>query len=324
MKLPLVSLVLALACPFVATGCNGGDAAGGADGGGSDASASADAAPMAATCTGKEALPQTNRFMLTVGGLPRTFDVHLPANYDPSKATPVVLNFHGLGSNAGQQQAYSKMIAKSDAEGFIAVHPEGTGARQSWNAGYCCEAAVQNNTDDVAFVRAMLDELESRLCVDKDRVFAAGMSNGGFMSHRLACDLSDRIAAVAPVAGYNVTQACAPGRAVPVLHFHGTSDQTVPYEAGANGFPGVRPSLEAWAQRNGCGATPSESFRMADAHCDSWPSCSGGSEVILCTIDGGGHTWPGAIAIPQLGFTSAAISATDTMWDFFERHPMPR
>ena len=214
MKLPLVSLVLALACPFVATGCNGGDAAGGADGGGSDASASADAAPMAATCTGKEALPQTNRFMLTVGGLPRTFDVHLPANYDPSKATPVVLNFHGLGSNAGQQQAYSKMIAKSDAEGFIAVHPEGTGARQSWNAGYCCEAAVQNNTDDVAFVRAMLDELESRLCVDKDRVFAAGMSNGGFMSHRLACDLSDRIAAVAPVAGYNVTMACAPGRAV--------------------------------------------------------------------------------------------------------------
>ena len=212
-------------------------------------------------------------------------------------------------------------VVETDSAGFIAVHPQGTGNPASWNAGACCSPANDNMVDDVGFVRAMLDKLELDLCVDNARIYSTGMSNGGFLSHRLACELSDRIAAVAPVAGVNGVMTCTPKRPISVMHFHGTADPLVSY-TGSNGLPGAEQTVSDWAMRDHCTDSPLESFRKGDSHCITYKKCDGGAEVILCTVDNGGHTWPGGTAIPGLGNTTTDLSATDAMWDFFLRHPM--
>jgi polyhydroxybutyrate depolymerase len=248
--------------------------------------------------------------------------VHVPSSYAPGSPAPLVLDIHGLTSNAAEQEALSKMNAKSDAKGFLAIYPEGLDS--SWNAGACCGRSASDAVDDVGFLTALLDRAEAELCVDRRRVFATGMSNGAFLSHRLACELSSRIAAVAPVAGVNGMPTCKPSRPVPVFHTHGTLDGLVPYLGSpALGFISVNRSFEEWAARNGCTGDPVETFQKDEASCQTYATCTGGAEVTLCTVRGGGHTWPGGMPVPALGFTSNAISATDRMWDFFVKHPMP-
>jgi polyhydroxybutyrate depolymerase len=268
--------------------------------------------------------PVDATWTISFGGADRTLDVHVPMQYDPSKPTPVVLNFHGYTSNGMQQNVFSGMDAKSDAEGFIAVHPNGTGSSLSWNAGACCGDAATNMVDDVGFVGAIIDKLETDLCVDAARVYATGMSNGGFLSHRLACELSNRIAAVAPVAGVVGIPSCTPARPISVMHFHGTADMLVPYNGDPqNGFPSVPDTFKGWAMRDGCTDEPFVSFQKSDSSCQTYKQCGGGAEVILCTVQNGGHTWPGGLAVPSLGYTTTNLSATDAMWDFFQRHPLP-
>ena len=292
-----------------------------------DAAPTADAAPSeppatTASCTGKSNQPLDATWTLSFGGETRTFDVHVPASYDPTKRSPLVFNFHGYTSDSAQENVLAHMTDKADQVGFVAVHPQGIG--NSWNAGACCGDASAKGIDDVGFVSAMLDRLEKDLCVDTKRVFATGMSNGGFLSHRLACELSDRIAAVAPVAGVLGIPTCKPSRAVPIMHFHGTSDPLVPYTGSTSlGFPAVQKTFEDWAARESCTGTPSETFRNVDAHCSTYSSCAQGSEVTLCTVDNGGHTWPGGTPVPSLGYTTPFLSATDRMWTFFAAHPMP-
>lgn len=277
-----------------------------------------------ALCTGKGELTGDLAWKLDSGGLERTLHVHVPKGYDRAKPAPVVLNFHGLGSNARQQAIVSGMNDKSEKETFIAVHPEGTGASQSWNAGACCGTAASSAVDDIAFVGKMIDELESRLCVDSRRVFATGMSNGGFVSHRLACELSGRIAAVAPVAGVLAIPTCNPTRPMSVFQFHGTLDGLVPYAGNPSmGFPSVMQTLASWAGRNGCSVTPRETSKRGEVTCVTFDGCKDGAEVNLCTAEGGGHTWPGGLPVPALGRTTSDIVATDAMWDFFVKHPLP-
>ncbi len=294
-------------------GAGVGDAGGG---GGADL-------PQVVSCDGKLAQPLDATWKISFGGVDRTFDVHVPASYNPATPMPVVLNFHGLTSNSAQEELLAKTNEKGDAVGFIAVHPQGTGNPASWNAGACCSPANDSMVDDVGFVGAMIDKLELDLCVDPARVFATGMSNGGFLSHRLACELADRIAAVAPVAGVNGLTTCAPKRPISVMHFHGTADPLVPYGGSPQmGFIGVEQSFSDWALRDKCTDSPFESFRKGDSHCATYKQCDGGAEVILCTVDNGGHTWPGGLPIPGLGNTTTDLSATDAMWDFFTRHPL--
>jgi polyhydroxybutyrate depolymerase len=276
------------------------------------------------TCTGKAAQPLDATWTISSGGVDRTFDVHVPASYDPTHRTPVVLDFHGYSSNAAQENLLSGMDAKSDDAGFIAVHPQGTGVTPSWNAGVCCGEAAANGVDDVAFVGDLLDELESRLCVDPTRVYATGMSNGAFLSHRLGCELADRIAAIAPVAGVVGVATCAPSRPIAVMHFHGTADTLVPYDGNPSmGFASVADSFSGWADRDGCTGTPTETFAKGDSSCQTYAQCAGGVEVTLCTVTGGGHTWPGGVPVPSLGYTTTDLSATDAMWTFFQAHPRP-
>ncbi len=298
---------------------DGYDAA--ADGGGAPlGDARAVDAAVSATCVGKSAQPLDATWTVSSKGTGRTARVHVPTSYDPTKRAAVVLNFHGYTSNAAEQELLSQMTPKADKEGFVVVYPEGLS--NSWNAGGCCGTSMSSGVDDVAFVSDLLDALGTKLCVDAHRVFATGMSNGGFLSHRLGCDLSMRIAAIAPVAGVLAPAACDAKRAVPVMDFHGTADSVVPY-AGNASYSSAADTIAAWAKRNGCAGQPVETFRKGDAHCATYATCVDRATTTLCTIDNGGHTWPGGLPIPALGVTTTNLSATDAMWTFFTEHPLP-
>jgi polyhydroxybutyrate depolymerase len=197
---------------------------------------------------------------LSVGDLTRTYLVHVPKSYDGKQPTPVLLVFHGGGSNAEQMVHFCGMNEKADKEGFLVVYPNGTGRLEkllTFNAGNCCGYAMEKKIDDVAFVRALLDDLEKVAKVDSKRIFATGMSNGAMITYRLASELSDRIAAVAPVAGPMGTDTCNSRRPVPVMHFHGTDDDFAPFKGGKGknsisktDFHSVDFSIQAWRKAN--------------------------------------------------------------------------
>jgi len=274
-------------------------------------------------CSGKAMPAHDATWMLDFGGQQRRVDVHLPPGYDPTVPAPLVLNFHGYTSDGAQEALLSEMNAKADAAGFIVLYPYGTGVPLSWDAGACCGQAVQNQIDDIGFVRAVVAGADDKLCVDDARVYATGMSNGGFLSHRIGCELADRFAAIAPVAGVNGMASCSPSRPMPVMHFHGTADPLVPYDGSTSlGFISVPDSFAAWGARDQCSGEPVETYRNGDSHCATYQQCAGGAEVTLCTIDGGGHTWPGGLPVPSLGATTTDLDATDAMWAFFQKHTL--
>ena len=262
---------------------------------------------------------------LMSGGLEREYILYVPASYDGSEAVPLVLNLHGLGSDARSQAAYSGMPAKAEEEGFIAVMPQGTGDEAHWNI---TAVKPRGEPDDVAFIGDLLDALESQLCIDTARVFATGISNGAAMSVRLACSLSDRVVAIAPVAGVYFPLSCSATRPVPVIAFHGTEDEVLPFEGGAvatSGLPtaSVEESVADWAAHNGCDSSPEEQQVTEHVQRQRYSGCEEEATVELYIVEGGGHTWPGSeVDVPPLGATTHEISATDLMWDFFEVHPL--
>ena len=299
------------------SGGGGGDAGPGADAGPGET----DAGPTPPACSIADGLAAGDyEREIDFDGRTRTYHLYVPESYDGTVAVPLVFDFHGYSSNAGQQRLLSGMTTKADEEGFVTVHGEGIGGLQSWNGGACCGDAASMDADDVGLVRAILEEVAADVCIDRRRVFATGMSNGGFLSHRLGCEASDIIAAIAPVAGViGIPQdECTPGRPVPVMHFHGTNDTLVPYGGGgATGSPSVPDTIAGWRTRDGCTDTSTTTFDMGDSTCEAWSECDGGSEVILCTVENGGHWWPGGPG------STSNVDATDSMWDFFVRHPMP-
>jgi polyhydroxybutyrate depolymerase len=272
---------------------------------------------------------------VTVDGNRRSYLVHLPTGYRAGTPTPVVLSFHGGAQDARRQRALTGMDATADQEGFMVVYPEGTpdliGHGRSWNAGSCCARASRIGAPDVAFTSALLDDLASVVSVDPRRVFATGMSNGAMLAYRLACELTSRIAAVAPVAGVLVvTSRCRPDRPISVLAIHGTDDALVPVGGGVGAnrtlgtLPSVADSLAVFKRRDGCPAEPTASTLRQDATVIRHQGCLDGTEVTLCLVDGGGHTWPGGRPLSRGGETSTRTSANDLAWAFFTRHPLPQ
>lgn len=272
--------------------------------------------------------PVDEQRTLVLGGLARTYYVHVPATYAHSP-TPVVLNFHGFGGSALQQQQMTRMNAAADANGFIAIHPDGTGPTKAWNAGACCPPNNPVTVDDVAFTTAMIDEVSSRICVNRKRVYATGFSNGAFMAYRLACELSNRIAAIVPVAGVIGVASCSPARPVPVGHLHGMRDTYVPYDGspsvvGAT-FASVPFSVQSWATINGCSGAPVVTFTNGDTTCYQYGGgCTSGADVAACLSADAGHSWPGALPAEAPGeVTTQSIDATTAMWQFMSRYALP-
>jgi polyhydroxybutyrate depolymerase len=243
----------------------------------------------------------------------------------------IILGYHGFGSNAPEQVALTSMNAVADARGFIVAYPDGIGS--GWNAGDCCTELQTTTVDDVQFTKDLLALLGNQYCLDPRRIYATGMSNGGFMSHRLACEMSDVFAAVAPVAGVLgiPPTSCTPSRAVPIIDFHGTADPVVPYDGGpaAKLVPGVvfrsvPTTMDFWRGADGCLGAPVVTYRSGTATCTRWSDCQGGADVELCTCVGEGHQWPGGLPVPTLGNSTNDVNATARMIDFFVAHPMPR
>jgi polyhydroxybutyrate depolymerase len=239
---------------------------------------------------------------------------------------PLVFNFHGYGSSAGQQIVYGDFRPLADRDTFLIVAPDGQGATKHFNL---FEGGT--DADDIAFTTALLDDLETKLCIDDKRVFSTGMSNGGAMSSALACRAADRIAAVGPVAVVLYIPQCegAP-RPVPLAGFMGTADPVVPFDGGRVNCCG-NPSLPAapasaanFAKHNGCAEAPSEQRLSPLVLLRRWTGCKADSTVDFYAIEGGGHTWPGSpIDVARLGATTKEISASETIWNFFKEHPRP-
>ncbi len=261
---------------------------------------------------------------LTSGGHTRHFLLDVPAQAATTPDAkpvpiPLVLNIHGLMETPGEQQLLTKMQPLARERGWAMAWPEGIG--YSWNAGVCCGRAQDEESDDVRFIRDLVAQLGREMCLDLRRVYATGMSNGGFMSYRLACEASDLIAAVAPVAGVEVVPSCTPSRPVPLLAFNGTSDLLVPHEGRPRlNFPSADESIGRWRARNRCSGSASTLYQRDDVSCSASSGCTNDASAILCTIDGGGHTWPGGMGVFFLGKTSDAVDASSAILDFFAAH----
>jgi polyhydroxybutyrate depolymerase len=293
---------------------------------------------LSALLTAEPLAPGDHTRTLDVGGRTRSYIVHVPPKYDPKEPTPVVLAFHGAMTNASIMILSSGLSVKADEAGFVVVYPNGTGKDNLflvWNSGGYHGPNVGKLPDDVTFVKMVLDDLATVVTVDSKRVFATGISNGGMMCYRLAAELSERIAAIAPVSGTMAVEKCRPRRPVPVMHFHGTEDKLVPFNgpkertAKLVDFQSVEETIRIWVKIDGCPRKPN-SVDLPVTRDDGttvqrnvYGPGKEGAEVVLFVIRGGGHTWPGrSWPVPWLGKTTKSVSANDLMWEFFKRHPM--
>jgi polyhydroxybutyrate depolymerase len=278
--------------------------------------------------------PGDYRRTLTVGGLERSYIVHVPRAYDGRRLLPLVIVLHGGGGNAENAMRMTGMSDKADKEGFLVVYPNGSGRLKgrllTWNAGYCCGYSLDHKIDDVGFIRALIEDLEKNANIDATRIYATGESNGAMMTYRLGCELSDKIASIAPVAGALGDENCRPEYPLPVIIFQGTSDQHVLYGGGKpkkslgrreREDKPVSYAVSFWVKHNGCSPVPQRHEKGSIIQ-ETYTSCRDGAEVVLYTIKGGGHAWPGGKkGRPQADEPTQEISATDLMWDFFMRHP---
>jgi len=290
--------------------------------------------------------PGSHRVDLEHGGLGRSYIVYVPPQASSANSLPVILNFHGAGSNAEQQQRYSGMDATADRDGFVAVYPNGTGRGTralTWNAGGCCAYAERNKVDDVGFTRALLDDLATRVHIDRTRVYATGISNGGMMAFRLGVEASDRIAAIAPVEGALMIETSGPARPMPLMLFNSVDDRYVPYGgrfgrlgriAHVTPYPPVDEEIARWRKFDDCpvkaqdGPTLKGGPGSADADNSAtryeWAPCAGGSKIVLWKLTGSGHVWPGATrSVFWLGRGTNVINANDQMWQFFQDFSLP-
>lgn len=278
-----------------------------------------------ATPCGRDVLkPGDHLCKVTVGGDERTFLLHVPKGPPRSPRWTVIFGFHGVGSNAKQMAKVSELAELGDRERVLTVFPQGLGVVPAWNTAYV-GTAKRSEADELAFFAEMLATLHAIAKIDEKRIYVAGFSNGGFLAHKLACEASGTIAAIGVVAAINGEAACAVTRPVPVIAFHGLRDPVVQYSGAEElGVPSVMRTMTDWAVRDGCAAGEPVVFEeKGEVTCREWPACQGGAEVILCTGKEGGHTWPGGGNPSYMGHTITDIDATERMWAFFEKHPLP-
>jgi polyhydroxybutyrate depolymerase len=296
----------------------------------------ASARAVASSGCGGRARTGSTTLNLEIGGHQRTVIVHLPPDYNSSRAVALVLNLHGSGSTAAAQEVFSGMDATSDKGSFIVVYPQGlipAGTGFDWNIPgvplFGGGTAPRGSANDVAFLTQLVPVLESKYCINQREVFVTGMSGGGRMASQLACDSSTTFAAVAPVAGLRLPSPCPAARPVPIVAFHGTADPVDPYEGNGQAYwtYSVPTAASRWATQDKCarGATTDHhsGFTLT-----TYQGCAGNAVVELYSVTGEGHEWPGGPQMPSsitslLGPQSNAVNANTVMWTFFSQHPMP-
>ena len=284
---------------------------------------------------GTEQKPGNDEKTIATADGERSYRINIPRDYDVSTPLPLVLGFHGNGSDGAEFQNYTGLPTLP----ALTVFPDGdlNDGKRSWQG-----APYASGADDVAFVSDLLDSIESEHCVDLNRVYATGKSNGGGMVSVLACNLRDRFSAFAPVAGAyypQSTEGCDYSTPTPMLAIHGTGDATMHYEGGhrqGEDYPGVREWIQPWAEASGCTKTTDRQVgrKGEDVVRTQWTLCSEGDEggrspgkpgrsaaVELYSVADGGHVWPGEVVYSGGGYATKGFSATDTIWDFFTRHP---
>lgn len=277
---------------------------------------------------------------LKFGGRDRSYQVHVPSG--SAGPMPLVIVMHGGGGSAAATVKMTGFNAEADLEGFIAVYPNGTDHIRpllnltgkpgflTWNAGTCCGYALENHVDDVGFIRAVVKQVEQDYQIDPRRIYATGISNGGMMAYRLACEAGDLFAAVGIVSGIITDPDCKPAHPVAVIDFHGTADRNIPIDGGVgkkafikDDRPPVQDSIDFWVKADDCNTTPRES-RQPDLDIKNYGGCRNGTAVRYYIIRNGGHSWPGGDRVSKLlDEPSQAVNATAVMWQFFAAHPEP-
>ncbi len=260
--------------------------------------------------------PGDHKIDISFDGRDRSYDVHVPGSYNSSTPMPLFINMHGFSSNGWQQVLFSGMNAGADLKGYIAIYPYGIG--NSWNGGTCCGTAASEDIDDVGFMKAIVEDISTKLCVHPRHVYATGMSNGGYMSHRLGCEAGDVFAGVAPVAGAMGIDDCSPDRPMPILIFHGTEDGLVAYEEG-------RAAFEDWVEHNGC-TEFFEIVEFGESWCEIYEDCEDGVKTAMCSLNPMGHCWPGgssALCFFAIGPYNDDIIAHEYMFDFLMEFVLP-
>jgi polyhydroxybutyrate depolymerase len=286
---------------------------------------------------GSQVSPGSQTLSITVAGHARVVIVHIPTTYSDTVKTALVLNMHGSGSTAAEQEGFTGMDATSDADGFIVAYPQalipdGTGF--DWNIPGVPliggRAVPAGSADDVSFLVSLVGMFEHRYCIDPSRVYATGFSGGARISSQLACDASSTFAAVAPVSGLRRPTPCPTNRAVPVISFHGTSDPVDPYDGHGQAYwtYSVPQAATYWAAQDGCSSTAQASRPVATVTLTEYVGCRDGAAVELYSISGEGHEWPGGPHLVRaltrvLGPQSTAVDASSLIWAFFAAHPMP-
>ena len=262
-------------------------------------------------------------------GKTRKYLLYLPRTYDRARPTPLVISMHGASGWPVQQMELSRWNELADRQGFIVVYPSGmdSAGPRVWHVD-----EGPGLPRDVRFISELIDKLEASYNIDPARIYANGFSNGGGMAFVLSCTLSERVAAVGMVGAAQTLpwSWCREHRAVPMIAFHGTADSFAFYNGGQSWvapvpFPAVPKWTANWARRNGCQASV-ESAAAPDVTRREYTNCTDNASVVLFTVRGGGHTWPGGVPLPEwfTGPTSNSISATSEMWAFFQAHPLKK
>ncbi|MDH3643778.1 MAG: alpha/beta hydrolase-fold protein [Gammaproteobacteria bacterium] len=275
---------------------------------------------------------QTSGTIVTSGER-REFLLHVPDSYDPTTTTPLIISLHAGATWPAHQMNLSRWNQLADEHGFIVVYP--AGIPEIFNAARIWQPTPEGVLNDSEFISTLIDMLIAQYNIDETRIYANGMSMGGGMAFALSCTLSDRIAAIGMVAAAQALPFswCPTKRPAPLIAFHGTADVMVPYQGGPLGdifnpvkpvYPPVREFTANWAQRNRCASDPAETPVAADVIRLEYRGCAEEAHVVLYTILGGGHSWPGGKPPPQwrVGTTSNSIDATREMWTFFQNHAL--
>jgi polyhydroxybutyrate depolymerase len=277
------------------------------------------------------AIRRWNRQMLT-GGRKRTYLLHVPKTYQPSRPTPLVICLPGFGEWPAHVMRISRWNQLADESGFLVVYPSGSSFPLRWHCDPRADTPEQAR-QDVQFISDLIDQLKLTYHIDEARVYANGLSNGGGMSFLLACRLSERIAAIGLVGGAYLLPwtEYTPKRPVPAIVFHGTSDPLVPFHGGPSRlieipFPDVPQWVQSLAERNRCQSNPVPLPVTGSASGLCYRGRTGNADVVFYAVAGGGHSWPGGEEIPTflVGKTVPDVDATRLMWDFFQEHPMTR